>query len=112
MSHPTLDFKRAYLAFRRSLEQAIKPFGFSVAQFDVLQILLHEDGLAHYELQEKLAISSPTLTNILDRMERDGHVERQRGHPVGRPLVLVGLQGFETGPVRLCPGGRSESLGS
>lgn len=84
VSHPTLDFKRAYLAFRRSLEQTIKPFGFSVAQFDVLQILLHEDGLAHYELQERLAISSPTLTNILDRMERDGHVERRADVTNGR----------------------------
>lgn len=84
MSHPTLDFKRAYLALRRALEQTIKPFGFSVAQFDVLQILLHEDGLAHYELQQRLSISSPTLTNILDRMERDGHIDRRTDVTNGR----------------------------
>lgn len=84
MSHPTLDFKRAYLAMRRALEQTIKPFDFSVAQFDVLQILLHEGGLEHRELQRRLSIASPTLTNILDRMERDGHVKRQADASDGR----------------------------
>src|SRR6476646_3574738 len=76
MSPPPLDMKRAYLALRRALERTIKPFDFSVAQFDVLQILLHHDGLEHRELAHRLAIASPTLTNILDRMERDGHVRR------------------------------------
>lgn len=84
MSHPTLDFKRAYLAMRRALEQTIKPFDFSVAQFDVLQILLHHDGLEHGELQRRLAIASPTLSKILDRMERDGHLERRPDPSDGR----------------------------
>ncbi|MGZ6792689.1 MAG: MarR family winged helix-turn-helix transcriptional regulator [Mycobacteriales bacterium] len=76
MSHPTLDVKRAYLALRRALERTVKPFDLSVAQFDVLQILLHHDGLEHRELAHRLAIASPTLSSILDRMERDGHVRR------------------------------------
>ena len=84
MSHPILDFKRAYLAMRRALEQTIKPFDFSVAQFDVLQILMHEDGLEHRELQKRLAVASPTLTNVLDRMERDGHVVRRSDASDGR----------------------------
>lgn len=84
MSHPTLDFKRAYLAMRRALEQTIKPFDFSVAQFDVLQLLMHEDGLEHRELQQRLAIASPTLSKILDRMERDGHLQRKSDPTDGR----------------------------
>lgn len=84
MSHPILNFKRAYLAMRRALEQTIKPFDFSVAQFDVLQILMHDDGLEHRELQKRLAVASPTLTNILDRMERDGHVQRRADAADGR----------------------------
>lgn len=84
MSHPILNFKRAYLAMRRALEQTIKPFDFSVAQFDVLQILMHDDGLEHRELQKRLAVASPTLTNVLDRMERDGHVQRRADGTDGR----------------------------
>lgn len=77
MSHPTLAFKRAYLALRRALEYTVKPFHFTGAQFDVLQLLMHSDGLEHRDLQRRLSIASPTLTNILDVLEREGHVERR-----------------------------------
>ncbi len=77
MSHPTLDLKRAYLAMRRALEHTVKPFHFTGAQFDVIQFLLHDNGMEHRELQRKLSIKSPTLTNILDGMERDGHIIRR-----------------------------------
>ena len=77
MSHPTLDLKRAYLALRRALEHTIKPFGFTGGQFDVLQMLMHESEIEHRELQKQLAITSPTLTNVIDVLERNGHVMRQ-----------------------------------
>ena len=84
MSHPTLDLKRAYLAMRRAIEQVVKPFHFTGAQFDVLQFLLHEDGMEHRELQRRLSVASPTLTNILDGMEREGHVVRRADPLDGR----------------------------
>ena len=77
MSHPTLDFKRAYLSLRRALEHTVRPFHLTSAQFDVLQLLLHEGALPHRELQRRLSIASPTLTNIVDVLEREGHVERR-----------------------------------
>lgn len=78
MSHPTLDLKRAYLALRRALDVTVKPFGFTAGQFDVLQMLMHHDGLEHRELQQRLTIASPTLTNILDVLERQGHILRRQ----------------------------------
>ena len=77
MSHPTLDLKRAYLALRRALEQTVKPFGFTGGQFDVLQLLMHEEEIEHRDLQRRLAVASPTLTNVVDVLERNGHVLRQ-----------------------------------
>ena len=77
MSHPTLDLKRAYLALRRALEHTVKPFGFTGGQFDVLQMLMHAPELEHRELQRRLAITSPTLTNVIDVLERRGHVVRR-----------------------------------
>lgn len=77
MSHPTLELKKAYLALRHALDHTVRPFKLTSAQFDVLQILMHNDGLPHRELQRRLAIASPTLTNILDVLEREGHVERR-----------------------------------
>lgn len=77
MSHPTLDLKRAYLALRRALEETVKPFGFTGGQFDVLQLLMHEEEVEHRDLQKRLAVASPTLTNVLDLLERNGHVTRR-----------------------------------
>ena len=82
--HPTLRLKRAYLAMRRAVEAAVRPFDFTAAQFDVLQLLLHEDGLEHRELQSRLAMASPTLTNIVDGMVREGHVVRSQDDSDGR----------------------------
>lgn len=76
MPHPTFLLKRAYLVMRRAVEQAVQPFHFTAAQFDIVQLLLHEDGLEHRDLQRRLSIASPTLTNIIDGMVRDGHVVR------------------------------------
>ena len=84
MSHPTLALKRAYLALRRAVEQAVKPFDVTGAQFDVLQFLLHGDGMEHRELQRKLSVTSPTLTNILDGMVKEGHVVRHADPHDGR----------------------------
>ncbi|WP_218080236.1 MarR family winged helix-turn-helix transcriptional regulator [Anthocerotibacter panamensis] len=77
MTHPTLELKKAYLALRRALDHTVRPFHLTGAQFDVLQLLMHSDGLEHSELQRQLAIASPTLTNIIDVLEREGHVERR-----------------------------------
>lgn len=77
MSHPTLELKKAYLALRHALDHTVRRFNLTSAQFDVLQLLMHNDGLPHRELQQRLAIASPTLTNIIDVLEREGHVERR-----------------------------------
>lgn len=90
MSHPTLDLKRAYLALRRALEHTIKPFGFNGGQFDVLQLLMHEQALEHRELQKQLAIASPTLTNVIDVLERNGHVARYpSGHDARVKVIAI-----------------------
>lgn len=77
MAHPTLDLKRAYLALRRALEETIRPFGFTSGQFDVLQLLMQEPEVEHRDLQRRLSVTSPTLTNVLDVLERNGHVTRR-----------------------------------
>jgi DNA-binding MarR family transcriptional regulator len=77
VAHPTFTVKRTYLAMRRAMEATLQPHGFTAAQFDVFQQLLHEDGLEHRVLQERLVIASPTLTSIIDGMVSRGLVERR-----------------------------------
>lgn len=62
---------------RKSMDEALRPIELTSAHFDVIQQLLHEDGLEHRVLQECLAITSPTLTNIIDGMVARGLVERR-----------------------------------
>jgi DNA-binding MarR family transcriptional regulator len=75
--HPSFALKRAYLAMRRRIEEALQPLGLTAAQFDVIQLLLHDDGLEHRIMQDRLSITSPTLTNIVDVMVERGLVERR-----------------------------------
>lgn len=82
--HPTLRLKVAYLVMRQRIEQSVSQFGLTAAQFEVLQQLIHEDGLEHGELQRRLSIASPTLTNIIDVMVRQGHVDRRPDPKDGR----------------------------
>ena len=89
MPHPTLDLKRAYLALRRALEHTVKPFGFTAGQFDVLQLLMQEPAIEHRELQRRLAITSPTLTNVIDVLERHGHVARHTSDQDARVKTIV-----------------------
>lgn len=90
MPHPTLDLKRTYLAMRRALEHVVKPFGFNGGQFDVLQMLMQQPELEHRELQKQLAIASPTLTNVVDVLERNGHVVRYpSGHDARVKMIAM-----------------------
>lgn len=89
MPHPTLDLKRTYLALRRALEHTVKPFGFTGGQFDVLQVLMQEPELEHRALQRHLAITSPTLTNVIDVLERNGHVARQTSNQDARVKTIA-----------------------
>ncbi len=64
----------------RSLAQELKPLGLAPAQFVVLMQLWERDGLTQGELVARLNVEQATMANTLNRMERDGFVER-RQHP-------------------------------
>lgn len=54
------------------------PKGLTLAQFGVLEALLHRGSLCASELAAKLLKSPGNLTLVLDNLERDGHVRRER----------------------------------
>lgn len=57
---------------------AILPKGLTMAQFGVLEILLHRGPICPSELAAKLLKSAGNLTLVIDNLERDGHVRRER----------------------------------
>ncbi len=77
------------------LAECLAPMGVTPAQWQVLVVLWEEDGIVQRELAERMVIEQATLTRTLDRMERDGFVERRRDeHDRRRFRVFVTEKGF------------------
>jgi DNA-binding MarR family transcriptional regulator len=64
-------------AQQRALDVGLRPLGLSRVQMGVLQGA-SQDGVVMSELAGKLACHVSNLTGVVDRMERDGLVERVR----------------------------------
>lgn len=60
----------------RIYREKLEAFGLTQQQFFLLIALYEQDGISITALAEKVALEKPTLTGLLDRMERDGLVER------------------------------------
>jgi MarR family transcriptional regulator, organic hydroperoxide resistance regulator len=64
----------------RSLAEALKPFGISGTQYNVLRILrgAGPHGLPCGAIGERMITQDPDITRLLDRMEKAGWIERTR----------------------------------
>lgn len=75
-----LRLARVYHKVDRATAQLLKPWGLTVAQFDVLVQVGAAEGLTQQDLAHKLLVTKGNVTQVLDRLEKDGLVERrQRG---------------------------------
>lgn len=63
-------------AFRRALNAELAKEGITYRQWEVLARIALNGELTQTELAEFLGIEAPTLVGILDRMERDGWLDR------------------------------------
>jgi DNA-binding MarR family transcriptional regulator len=61
----------------RDLAGRLEPFGLAPAQFSVLVELERDDGLSQRELADRLDVEQGTMTSTLQRMVRDGLLERR-----------------------------------
>jgi DNA-binding MarR family transcriptional regulator len=61
--------------------EALKPFGLTITQYNVLRILrgAGSDGLCRSEVAERLVTKVPDVTRLLDRMEAAELIVRERG---------------------------------
>jgi MarR family 2-MHQ and catechol resistance regulon transcriptional repressor len=78
---PALD---AYIKLMRASESVtarahvVLPAGVTLTQFSALEALLHRGPLFQSELATKLLKSGGNLTLVVDNLERDGLVSRER----------------------------------
>ena len=60
----------------RTYKDSVASMGLTHGQFFMLIALYDEDGLLPSQLADKAALDRPTTTGLLDRLERDGWIER------------------------------------
>ena len=75
---------RAARAMAQQLAEELRPAGVGIGQWAVLMFLWSEDGMSQTELSRVIAIEPPTMVRTLDRMTRDGLVERRPDPKDGR----------------------------
>lgn len=68
---------------RVTVEQRLKPFGLTRAQFATLARLDRQDGLAQHELAEVLEVQPIAMVRLVDQLSAEGLVER-RNDPADR----------------------------
>lgn len=57
--------------------EEIASYGLTHGQFFLIIAIMEEEGLLPSELADKTAQDRPTITGLLDRLEKDGWIERR-----------------------------------
>jgi len=70
--------KLAYTAMRREMDASVRKAGVTTTQWQALGVLYHMPGLTHSELVEHMAIEPPSVTSLVNGMERRGWIRRER----------------------------------
>ena len=60
------------------LSQALKPFGLRMMTFSALQVVYDNPGLRQSQLADALSIERPNLVVILDQLEEQGMITRDK----------------------------------
>ena len=75
-----LNLARTAAVLSHSFAEALKPYGITATQYNVLRILrgAGSGGLCRNEVRDRLVAQVPDVTRLLDRMEDAGLIERER----------------------------------
>ncbi|MGD2070091.1 MAG: MarR family transcriptional regulator [Gemmatimonadota bacterium] len=81
---------RCYATFSRAVAVKVAEYGLTTAQFGILEALHHLGPLSLGELAEKLLVTGGNVTYVMDRLEEQGLVRRDRSGE-DRRVVLARL---------------------
>lgn len=65
-----------------------KPFGITYSQYLVLMLLWEQDNRIVSDITERLHLETNTITPLLQRMEKQGLIVRQRSHADSRQRIV------------------------
>ena len=80
---------KLHRSLRRNYDRQLKNFGLTPCQFDVLLSLWGEDGIVLSELGRRVSRDSPTITGVVDRMEKKLLLKRTRDEGDRRVVKVV-----------------------
>lgn len=66
-------------AFGKAYNPMLKKIGLTYPQYMALTVLWEKDGITIGEMCKQLRLESSTLTPLLKRLEKLGHIKRKRG---------------------------------
>lgn len=81
---------RCYSTFSREVGWKVSEYGLTTPQFGILEALYHLGPLSLGELAEKLLVTGGNVTYVMDRLEEQGLVYRERS-PEDRRVVEAKL---------------------
>lgn len=85
---------RTARSMKRAMDARLVEMNITSTQYIILQCLWDEDGLPLSELGHRLYFDNPTITGIVDRMEKVGLVTRNRDTTDRRVVrVYLGKEG-------------------
>jgi DNA-binding MarR family transcriptional regulator len=73
----------------RAYGPLLEPLGLTYPQYLALLVLWEVDAISVRQLGERLSLDSATLTPLLKRLEKQGHVERRRDSTDERVVRIV-----------------------
>ena len=69
----------AFSLIEKRISDYLRPFGLSPAKFNAMMIIKHcagDRGLSQIEIGRRLIVTASNMTRLLDKLEKDGFIER------------------------------------
>lgn len=79
---------RTARAMKNALDARLAVIGLSASQHAIISTLSHSDGLSLTEIGQQVFLEKPAITGLVDRLENDGLVSRQRSSADRRVINL------------------------
>jgi len=83
-----IKFVRAAESINSRLNARLVKEGLTVSQFGILEALLHLGPLCQKELADKILKSGGNITMVIDNLEKQGFVKRERGEKDRRLFTI------------------------
>ncbi len=80
--------KLAFITMRRELDASLREAGLTVPQWRALGVLFHTPGATHSDLVRQLEIEAPSVTSLVNGMQRKGWVKQERSETDARAKRL------------------------